>query len=57
MINDPVVEEVRRIRQEYAAKFNYDLRAIAEDLQKHHHEYADRLVSYPPKPVQRTKKG
>ena len=57
MTNDPIVEEVRRIRQEYAAKFNYDLRAIAEDLEKHRHEYADRLVSYPPRPVHRKKTG
>ncbi len=34
MIDDPIVEEVRRIRQEYAARFNYDPSAIVEDLKK-----------------------
>jgi hypothetical protein len=29
---DPIVEEVRRIRDELARKFNYDIRAIGEDL-------------------------
>lgn len=29
---DPVVEEVRRVREAYAAEFNYDLRAICRDL-------------------------
>lgn len=53
MINDPVVEEVRRIRQEYAAQFNYDLRAIVDDLQKREQQHPERLVSFPHKPVQR----
>lgn len=32
MIPDPIVEEVRRARNAHAAKFNYDLDAIAADL-------------------------
>ncbi len=32
MIDDPVVNEVRRIRQAYAERFNNDLHAICEDL-------------------------
>ncbi len=27
-MNDPIVDEVRRIRDEYAARFNYDLDLI-----------------------------
>lgn len=34
MIIDPIVEEVRRARAEYAGRFNYDLRAMCEDLRK-----------------------
>lgn len=34
MIEDPVVQEVRRIRQEHAAKFDYDLKAIFADLKR-----------------------
>jgi hypothetical protein len=29
---DPIVEEVRRIRDELARRFNYDVRAIGRDL-------------------------
>ena len=32
--NDPVVDEVRKAREAYAAKFGFDLRAIFEDIQK-----------------------
>jgi hypothetical protein len=34
MPKDPIVEEVRRIRQQYAARFNYDLDAIFRDLKE-----------------------
>ncbi len=33
MARDPIVEEVRRARDKYAARFNYDLTAIFRDLQ------------------------
>ena len=53
MIHDPIVEEVRRIRRDYAARFDYDPAAIAEDLKKKRQRYAERLVSFPPKPARR----
>lgn len=31
---DPIVEEVRRVREEYAAQLNYDLEAIYRDLKE-----------------------
>lgn len=34
MWNDPIVEETRCLRDEYASKFNYDIRAIVEDLKQ-----------------------
>jgi hypothetical protein len=34
MSEDPIVEEVRQIRQEHAARFDYDLRAIFDDLKQ-----------------------
>ena len=30
MWNDPIVEETRQIRDELAAKFNYDIRALGQ---------------------------
>jgi hypothetical protein len=49
MFEDPIVEEVRRVRQEYAKQFNYDLRAMAADLRKQEQQHSERLVSFPPK--------
>lgn len=34
MIEDPIVQEVRRLRQEHAAKFEYNLKAIFADLKR-----------------------
>ena len=34
MWTDPIVEEIHKFRQEYAASFNYDMNAIYEDLKK-----------------------
>ena len=33
MIDDPIVAEVRKARDEYARRFDYDLDAICKDLQ------------------------
>ncbi len=33
-MQDPIVDEIRRIRQEHAKKFNFDLDAIFEDLKE-----------------------
>jgi hypothetical protein len=49
MLSDPIVEEVRRAREEYAKRFNYDLRVIAASLQKQEQQHAERLASFPPK--------
>ncbi len=32
MHKDEIVEEVRKVREEYAARFNYDLAKMYEDL-------------------------
>ena len=48
---DPIVDEVRRVRREYAKRFDYDLRAIAADLRKREQQHPERLVSFPPKPA------
>jgi len=35
---DPIVEEVHRIRREYAARFNYDIAAMFEDARRQQEE-------------------
>ncbi len=46
---DPIVEEVGKVRQAHAARFNYDLKAIAEDLRRRQAESGHDVVSYPPR--------
>jgi len=50
IVKDPIVEEVRKIRDAHAASFGYDLHAICEDLRKKEKSCAHRVVSLPPKP-------
>ncbi|MES1242546.1 MAG: hypothetical protein ABUT39_13110 [Acidobacteriota bacterium] len=38
MSEDPIVQEVRRVRQEHAARFNHDLDAIVADLKRSEEE-------------------
>jgi hypothetical protein len=44
--SDPIVDEVRRARDAYAARFNYDLRAIFRDLKEQEKRGGCKLVSY-----------
>ena len=42
---DPIVDEVRRVRDAYAARFNYDLRAIYRDLKEQEKRSGRKVVS------------
>jgi hypothetical protein len=53
MSRDPIVDEVRRSREEYAAKFNFDIDAMCDDLQKAQKKRGKRVVSLPPRPVEK----
>src|SRR5689334_15324398 len=44
--SDSIVDEVRRVRDAYAARFNYDLRAIYRDLKEQEERSGRRVVSY-----------
>ncbi len=43
---DPIVEEVRRIREEHAARFDFDLARIFDDLKKSEQESGREVVSF-----------
>ena len=45
MWTDPIVEEIRRIREAHAAKFNYDIDAIYNDI-KEQERRADGHISH-----------
>jgi hypothetical protein len=49
VIDDPIVAEVRKARDEYARRFNYDLDAICKDLQQKQFQSGRKVVSFPPK--------
>ena len=51
MWHDPIVEEVRAIRDAYAKQFNYDLEAIYRDLKEQEARSGREVVSLPPKRV------
>lgn len=51
---DPIVEEVRKTREAYARQFNFDLRAICQDLRKRQNEGGRRVVRPEPRRVQST---
>lgn len=52
-MNDPIVDEVRRIRDAHAARFNYDLDAIFRDIQEKQKKSGRKYVSYPPIRIER----
>lgn len=45
MWTDEIVEEIHRIREEYAESFNYDLDAIFTDLRKKESESGRKVVN------------
>lgn len=55
-MNDPIVDEVWRIKDELAARFNYDLKAIYEHLKQREKEREEKtgrkFVSHPPRRVE-----
>ena len=49
MWKDPVVEEVRAVRDEYSRRFDYDLGKICKDLRRQQEEAESDVVTLPPK--------
>lgn len=57
-MEDHIVEEVRRIREEHAAQFNYDIDAIFAEYKRleaestrRHVSFGPRLIAKPAKPL------
>ena len=44
-MNDPIVEEVRRVSDNHAARFNYDLDAIFQDIKEQEQKSGLKFVS------------
>ena len=46
-MRDPIVEETRKLREEYAARFNHDPKAIFDDILKRQSLGSKKLVTLP----------
>ena len=51
-MNDPIVDEVRRIRGEHAARFNYDRWAIFRDIKEQQERSGLNFISFTDLPDQ-----
>jgi hypothetical protein len=49
MMKDEIVAQVRQAREQQAAKFNYDLKAIAADARRRQKDSGHQVVSFAPK--------
>ena len=47
MWKDPIVEETRKLREQYASQFNHDIDAIFMDIQQRQAQSDKKLVSFP----------
>jgi hypothetical protein len=57
MWDDPIIDEVRRIKAEIAAEFNYDLDALFEHLKRQERESGRTYVSLPPRRIEPTEQS
>jgi hypothetical protein len=53
---DPIVEEIRREREAYAAKFNFDVDAIFRDIQRRQKESGRTYVTLQKKTAPKPKR-
>jgi hypothetical protein len=49
MLEDPIVEEIRRYRQEHAAKYGNDIHRICEALREQQGKSGRKVVNFGPK--------
>lgn len=47
-MNDPIVDEIRSVRDAHAARFNYDLDAIFRDIKEQEKKSGRKFVSFAP---------
>jgi hypothetical protein len=54
MWEDPIVEETRKLREEYLAEFDHDLEALVRDLKQKEQQSGRKVVSLPPRKPERS---
>lgn len=53
-MRDPIVEEVRKAREAYAAQFGHDLNRIVEDMKRRQVKGEFQVVRRAPRPARKT---
>lgn len=53
MLDDPIVEELRRARRDHAAQFNNDISAIVADLRRLERESGRQHVNFSPRRLEK----
>ena len=48
---DPIIDELRAVRDEHAARFNYDVEAIFRDIQAQQEASGREYIRLPPRRV------
>jgi hypothetical protein len=51
MFRDPIVEEIRRVREANAKRFNYDIDRIADDARARQQKSGRKIIPAPPPPA------
>lgn len=54
MWKDPIVEETRKLREQYASKFNQDIDSIYEDIRRRQALSSKKMVSFPARKPSKT---
>ncbi|MEZ4629311.1 MAG: hypothetical protein R2880_01065 [Deinococcales bacterium] len=54
-MKDPMVEEIRQARDEHAKQFNYDLKAIFDDIKKQQKVSGQDFISLPSRRIKGVK--
>lgn len=57
MWENEVLDEIRKYRDEHAKKFNYDIKAICEDIRRRQNASGRTIIKAPLKPPQHAKKN
>jgi hypothetical protein len=52
MRQDNIINEIHQIRERYAKRFNFDLKAMCADLREKQRKSGRAVVAFPPKRVQ-----
>ena len=51
MKNDPIIEEIQKIRREYASRFDNNLHSICEDARQKQNQKGRNVIAANPKPI------